>query len=81
VATMANEKGIRFDPDLIERFIEISEPAYTRVTSQDVHSLEDTVLAVINRYFQFSPTIDDLRHAFGSISRREHQADQQDGPQ
>lgn len=72
VDTMAREKNVRFDPVLIEAFFEISEEAYRSITSQDVHSMEDTVLKVINRYFQFSPTIDDLRDSFGSIARREH---------
>ena len=71
VTTMNSEKNLRFDPHLIDEFFKVSEQAYSSIASQDSHSLEDTVLAGINRYFQFSPTIDDLRDAFGSIARRE----------
>lgn len=71
VATMNSEKNLRFDPHLIDEFFKVSEQAYSSITSQDSHSLEDTVLTAINRYFQFSPTIDDLRDSFGSIARRE----------
>ncbi|UCD65083.1 MAG: HD-GYP domain-containing protein [Candidatus Zixiibacteriota bacterium] len=68
--TMRNEKGTRFDPDLLGPFLEISRDIYGEAVPQDIHSLEETVLTLINKHFQFSPTIDDLRDSFGSIARR-----------
>jgi len=75
VKTMAGEDKARFDPTLLKQFLEISEKAYRGIVAQDIHELEETVLSIINRYFRFSPTIEDLRVAFGSIARREHSPD------
>lgn len=69
VDTMKARREIQFDPRLLDAFLEISRGLYDEVLPSDVHDLEDTVLRIINSYFQFSPAIDDLRESFGSIAR------------
>ncbi|UCG60690.1 MAG: HD-GYP domain-containing protein [Candidatus Zixiibacteriota bacterium] len=67
IEAMAHEKNAQFDPALLTKFIEISEHLYRSVTGRAVVTLENSVLALINRYFQFSPEVEDLRNSFGSI--------------
>lgn len=69
IATMIDKREVQFDPQLLDAFLDIARELYNEILPQDVHSLEDTVLRIINRYFQFSPAIDDLRESFGSIAR------------
>jgi HD-GYP domain-containing protein (c-di-GMP phosphodiesterase class II) len=69
VTTMLAEKAVRFDPELLGEFLSISQSLYNEIVCQDIETLEDNVLQIINTYFQFSPAIDDLRNAFGSIAK------------
>ncbi len=70
MSTIEKEERVRFDPSLLKVFREISGELYRMVLPLDAHVLEDQLLQIINRYFHFSPTIDDLRQSFGSITRR-----------
>ncbi|UCE23553.1 MAG: HD-GYP domain-containing protein [Candidatus Zixiibacteriota bacterium] len=69
IATMTAEQNIRFDPRLLDQFVKISKDLYEKTLPMDLEELEDTVLGIINRHFQFGPTVDDLRDSFGSIAR------------
>ena len=70
MAIMAKDARVRFDPSLLRDFGDISGELYRTVVPLDAHSLEDRLLQIINHYFHFSPTIEDLRESFGSITRR-----------
>ncbi len=67
ITTMTHQKSRHFDPTLLSKFTEISRRLYESITNQDVVALENAVLTAINRHFQFSSTVDDLRDSFGSI--------------
>ena len=69
ITTMTAEKNVRFDPRLLAEFVRISKDLYEKTLPMDLEQLEDTVLGIINRYFQFGPTVEDLRDSFGSIAR------------
>ncbi len=70
MSTINKEERVRFDPSLLSEFRELSSELYRTVLPLDAHALEDHLLQIINRYFHFSPTIDELRDSFGSITRQ-----------
>jgi len=59
----------RFDPRLVEYFKDVSRELYDSIVPLSTAELEENLLEVINRYFRFSPTIDDLRDSFGTMTR------------
>lgn len=69
VTEIVEKDCCRFDPALIETFKKISKQLYDSILPLNMNELENRLLEVINHYFRFSPTIDDLRDSFGTITR------------
>ncbi len=65
---MSSDSGKRFDPYLLKTFMQIARDAYHEVSRMTTYQLEDTLFRAVNRYFHFSPTVDELRDSFGTSS-------------